>query len=106
MSGIIRLDKLPRPYGDNMLVRREEPEAEMRDSGIIIPHQHRKLSQIGYIEQLGSYSRVTKKGVKVPFNVQIGDQVVFKWHKATNVLEVDQKQYLLMKEDDIIVVIG
>jgi co-chaperonin GroES (HSP10) len=42
----------------------------------------------------------------VPFDVKIGDQILFKWHSATNILEFENNQYLLMKEDDIIVVIG
>ena len=102
----VKVEKLPRPYGTNILVKREDPEAESRESGIIIPHQYRKLSNLGDVVALGSYSRVTKKGVKVPFDVKIGDQILFKWHSATNILEFENNQYLLMKEDDIIVVIG
>ena len=105
MSGAIRVDKLPKPYGNYMLIKREEPEAETRDSGIIIPHQHRKLSQLGEVVALGSHSKTTKKGARIPFDVKIGDQILFKWHAATNVIEFDQMQYLLLKEDDIIVVI-
>ena len=75
MSGAIRVDKLPRPYGNYMLIKREEPEAETRDSGIIIPHQHRKLSQLGEVVALGSHSKTTKKGGRIPFDVKIGDQI-------------------------------
>ena len=105
MSGVVKIDSLPKPYGQHMLVKREEPEEETRDSGIIIPYGHRKLSQLGDIIALGSHSRTTKKGKRIPFDVEVGDQILFKWHAATTVLEFDDIQYLLLKEDDIIVVI-
>jgi len=106
MSGVVKIDSLPKPHGEHILVKREEPEEETRDSGIIIPHQHRKLSQLGDIVDLGSHSRTTKKGKRIPFDVEVGDQILFKWHAATTVLEFDGIQYLLLKEDDIIVVIN
>jgi len=106
MSGVVKVNSLPKPYGQYILVKREEPEEETRDSGIIIPHQHRKLSQLGDIIDLGSHSRTTKKGKRIPFDVEIGDQVLFKWHSATTVLELDEEQYLLLKEDDIIIVVN
>ena len=105
MSGVVKIDSLPKPYGQHILVKREEPEEETRDSGIIIPYGHRKLSQLGDIIALGSHSRTTKKGKRIPFDVEVGDQILFKWHAATTVLEFDDIQYLLLKEDDIIVVI-
>ena len=105
MSGVVRIDSLPKPHGQYILVKREEPEEETRDSGIIIPYGHRKLSQLGDIIALGSHSRTTKKGKRIPFDVEVGDQILFKWHAATTVLEFDDIQYLLLKEDDIIVVI-
>ena len=105
MSGVVRINSLPQPYGKHILVKREEPEEETRDSGIIIPYGHRKLSQLGDIIALGSNSRTTKKGKRIPFDVEVGDQILFKWHAATTVLEFDDIQYLLLKEDDIIVVI-
>ena len=101
MSGVIKIDSLPKPHGEHILVKREEPEEETRDSGIIIPYQHRKLSQLGDVISLGSHSRTTKKGKRIPFDVKIGDQILFKWHAATTVLEFDDIQYLLLKEDDI-----
>ena len=64
MSGVIKVNSLPKPFGQYILVKREKPEEETRDSGIIIPHQHRKLSQLGDIIDLCSHSRVTKKGKK------------------------------------------
>jgi len=106
MSGITKIDSLPKPYGQYILVKREEPEEETRDSGIIIPYQHRKLSQLGDVISLGSHSRTTKKGKRIPFDVKIGDQILFKWHAATTVLEFDDIQYLLLKEDDITMVIN
>jgi len=106
VSGVVRIDSLPKPHGQYILVKREEPEEETRDSGIIIPYHHRKLSQLGDIIALGSHSRTTKKGKRIPFDVEVGDQILFKWHAATTVLEFDDIQYLLLKEDDIIVVIN
>jgi co-chaperonin GroES (HSP10) len=106
MSGVTKIDSLPKPYGQYILVKREEPEEETRDSGIIIPYQHRKLSQLGDVISLGSHSRTTKKGKRIPFDVKIGDQILFKWHAATTVLEFDDIQYLLLKEDDITMVIN
>ena len=106
MSRVVKITSLPKPYGQHILVKREEPEEETRDSGIIIPYGHRKLSQLGDIIALGSHSRTTKKGKRIPFDVEVGDQILFKWHAATTVLEFDDIQYLLLKEDDIIVVVN
>ena len=47
---------------------------------------------------------MTKKGFKVPFQVEIGDRVYFEWHSAQKKLKVGDDFYVILTEQDILFV--
>ncbi len=92
-----------KPLGANILV---EPLSEEKktDSGIVLPDTvDKEKPQKGKIIALGT-GKMTESGKKVSFNVKVGDIVIFKKYSPDE-LEIDDKEYLIMTEDDILGVI-
>lgn len=91
-----------RPLHDRVLVQRIEEE-EKTKGGIIIPDTAREKPQQGKIIAVGP-GRIDDKGNRVPMNVKEGDRVLFGKYAGSEV-EIDDEQYLIMREDDILGVI-
>ena len=91
-----------RPIGDRVLV---EPlsEDEKTTGGIILPDTAKEKPQQGKIIALGS-GRILENGQKIPFEVKIGDKVIFSKYGGTEVKH-EGKEYLLLKESDIYAII-
>ena len=92
-----------KPLGDRVLV---EPmtEAEVKKGGIIIPDTAKERPQEGKVIAVGT-GKLDEKGKSVPFNVKKGDIVLMPKYGGTEV-KVDGKEYQIMREDDILAVIG
>lgn len=92
-----------KPLGDRVLV---EPikEEEVAKGGIIIPDSAREKPQEGKVIAVGT-GKIDKEGNKVPFNVKKGDIVLMPKYGGTEV-KLDAKTYQIMREEDILAVIG
>lgn len=92
-----------KPLGDRVLV---EPlkEEEVKRGGIIIPDTAKEKPQEGVVIALGT-GKEDKDGKNVPFNVKKGDTVLMPKYGGTEV-KLDGKAYQIMREDDILAVIG
>jgi len=92
-----------KPLGERVLV---EPvkEEEVSKGGIIIPDSAREKPQEGKVIAVGT-GKIDDKGEKVPFNVKPGDIVLMPKYGGTEV-KLDGKEYQIMREDDILAVIG
>ena len=65
MTGVydyIKLNSVPQPIRDLVLVKRGEAEDSTTVGGIILPDTSRRLDNSGEVVALGNYSRITKKG--------------------------------------------
>ncbi len=91
-----------RPLHDRVLVQRIEEE-EKTKGGIIIPDTAREKPQQGKIIAVGP-GRIDEKGNRVPMNVKEGDRILFGKYAGSEI-EIDDEQYLIMREDDILGVI-
>jgi chaperonin GroES len=92
-----------KPLGGNILVEPVSEESKT-DSGIVLPDTvDKEKSQKGKIISLGT-GKVTSAGRKIPNNVKVGDIVIFKKYSPDEV-EIDDKEYLIMSEEDILAVI-
>ena len=91
-----------RPLQDRVLVERMEDEARTA-GGIIIPDNNKEKPQEGRIVATGPGHRLDDGGVR-PLDVKEGDTILFGKYSGTEV-KVDSKEYLIMKEDDILGVI-
>ena len=80
-------------------------EEETTASGLIVQTSGKvERPQKGTIIALGT-GKTSDKGEKVPFNVEVGQSVLFKKY-APEEVELKGKKYLLMRESDLLAVIN
>ena len=92
-----------RPLHDRVLVRRIEAE-EKTAGGIIIPDTAQEKPSEGEIVAVGTGAR-NEQGQVHPLEVKAGDRVLFGKWSGTEV-KIDGKDLLIMKESDIMGIIG
>ncbi|MBD9371194.1 co-chaperone GroES [Rhizobium sp. ARZ01] len=92
-----------RPLHDRVVVRRVESE-EKTKGGIIIPDTAKEKPQEGEIVAVGSGAR-DESGKIVALDVKVGDRVLFGKWSGTEV-KLDGEELLIMKEADIMGIIG
>ena len=86
-----------------MLVQPIE-EQETKKGGIIIPDTAKEKPQEGKVVALGT-GKLDDNGQKVEFTVKSGDKVLISKYGGTEI-KVDGESYLIMREDDILGIIG
>jgi chaperonin GroES len=92
-----------RPLHDRVLVQREESE-EKSAGGIIIPDTAKEKPTQGTVKATGSGAR-DEQGKLVPRDVKEGDVILFgKWSGTE--IKLDGQDYLIMKESDIMGIVG
>jgi chaperonin GroES len=91
-----------RPLHDRILVKREE-EKEVKKGGIIIPDTAREKPQEGKVIAVGN-GKVNEDGKKIPLDVKAHDRILFGKYSGSEV-KVDDQEYLIMKEDDVLAII-
>ena len=92
-----------RPLHDRVLVRRIEAE-EKTAGGIIIPDSAKEKPSEGEIVSTGSGAKA-EDGTVTPLDVKAGDRVLFGKWSGTEV-KIDGEDLLIMKESDILGVLG
>ena len=92
-----------RPLHDRVVVRRVDSE-EKSAGGIIIPDTAKEKPSEGIIESVGPGAR-DESGKLIPLDLKSGDRVLFGKWSGTEV-KLDGKDLLIMKETDIMGVIG
>ena len=102
VGGMTRMPHV-RPLRDRVLVRRIEATEE-RAGGIIVPDTAKEKPQQAEVVAVGS-GRVLESGEKVPLTLKAGDKVlVGKW--AGTDVKLDGEEYLILKEDEILGILG
>ena len=91
-----------RPLQDRIIVERIEEET-MTAGGIIIPDSAKEKPQEGKVVAAGK-GKVTEDGKVLPLDVKVGDKVLFGKYSGTEV-KLDGKEFLMMREDDILGVV-
>ena len=91
-----------KPLGNRVLVERIEPE-EIRKGGIIIPDTAKEKPQQGKIIAVGP-GAIDDKGARRKMEVKTGNKVLFSKYGGTEVT-IDDVEYLIMGEDDILGII-
>ncbi len=92
-----------RPLGDRVLVRPLE-EKEVKKGGIIIPDSAKEKPQEGEVVAVGT-GKIDDKGNKVAFTVKKGDKVLISKYGGTEI-KIGDDSMLIMREDDILGIIG
>jgi len=91
-----------RPLHDRILVKRVEEE-EKTAGGIIIPDSAKEKPYQGEVAAVGS-GRKTEDGKVVPLDVKAGDKVLFSKYAGSDV-KIDDVEYLIMREEDVLGII-
>ena len=91
-----------RPLQDRILVQRLEEE-EKTKGGIIIPDTAKEKPAEGKVVSVGS-GKLGDDGKRIPLEIKKGDTILFGKYSGTEVT-IEGKEYLIMREDDILGVI-
>jgi chaperonin GroES len=91
-----------RPLQDRILVKRVEEETKTA-GGLFIPETAKEKPQRGEIVAVGK-GKKTEDGKVLPLDVKVGDTVLFGKYAGTEV-KVDNEEYLMMREDDLLAVV-
>jgi len=89
------------PIGDRVLVKLATVE-EQQVGGIYIPDSAKEKPQTAEVVALGTGK---KDGEKIEFQVKIGDKVLISKYGGTEI-KIDGQLYNLLREDDILGIIG
>lgn len=89
-----------KPLNNYVLLERLEEENKTA-GGIIIPDNAREKPSRGRVIATGD--GVYENGMRVPMSVKTGDTVLFaKWASSANEVKIDGKDYVLIKETDVL----
>ncbi len=91
-----------RPLADKVLVQRVEAQT-VTSGGIVLPDSAKEKPQRGKIISVGE-GKALDDGTVKKVQVRKGDMVLFTSYAGTDV-KIDDKEYLIMSESDIMAVI-
>ena len=91
------------PLGDRVLVKSVDDDEQVK-GGIIIPDSAKEKPQQATIIALGT-GKQDDDGNAVPFQVKVGDVVLVSKYGGTEV-KFDDEIYQLLREDDILGILG
>lgn len=91
-----------KPLGDKIIVKQLE-EKEQKKGSIIIPDTAKEKPQEGEVVAVGP-GKMTETGKRLPMDVKVGDRVLFEKRYGGDV-KIDDVEYLIMREEDIIGII-
>ncbi len=92
-----------KPLQDRILVQRVEEEKTTK-GGIIIPDTAKEKPAEGKVVAVGS-GKVGDDGKRIALEVKDGDRILFGKYAGTEV-KIEGEEYLIMREDDVLGIIG
>ena len=92
-----------KPLGDRVVIELVESE-EKTASGIVLPGSAQEKPQEGKVVAVGT-GRVLENGERVALEVSVGDRIIFSKYAGTEV-KYQGTEYLLLRESDVLAVIG
>lgn len=90
------------PMGERLVIQREESEA-VTAGGIVLPDSAQEKPARGTVIAIGT-GKLLDDGSRSKSQLKVGDRVLFSSYAGENV-EIDDVEYLLMREDDVLAVI-
>jgi chaperonin GroES len=92
-----------KPLGDRVVVEPQEQE-QMTASGLVLPETAKEKPQQGTILASGP-GRRDDDGKYIVMDVAVGDTVLYAKYAGTEI-KLDGKKYLILKESDILAIVG
>jgi chaperonin GroES len=91
-----------KPLNDKIIVKPIK-EDERTKSGIVLPQTAEEKPEKGEVLAVGP-GKLLENGQRAPMSVKVGDKVIFKKYSPDEI-KVDQEEYLIISEDDILAII-
>ncbi|HEY3375543.1 MAG TPA: co-chaperone GroES [Candidatus Aquicultor sp.] len=93
-----------KPLRDRVVIKPMEAE-EVTKSGIVIPDTAKKeRPQEGEVVAVGG-GKYDDNGKVIPMEVKVGDKVIYSKYGGSEV-KIDEQDYLIMREEDILAVLS
>jgi chaperonin GroES len=92
-----------RPLHDRILVRRLENTESMR-GGLHIPDSAKEKPQEAEVVAVGA-GKLLESGERVAPDVKAGDKILFGKYSGAEV-KIESEEYLILREDEILAVLG
>ena len=92
-----------KPLGDRVVIELVQAE-EKTASGIVLPDTAKEKPQEGKVVAVGT-GRVLENGERVALELAAGDRIIFSKYAGTEV-KYEGADYLILRESDILAVIG
>lgn len=92
-----------KPLGDRVVIELVALE-EKTASGIVLPDSAQEKPQEGKVVSVGS-GHISENGERVALEVAEGNHIIFSKFAGTEV-EYNGKEYLILREDDILAIVG
>ena len=89
------------PLGDRVVLKQLVAE-ETTKSGIVIPGQSTEKPQQAEVVAVGPGGTVD--GKEIEMNVSVGQKVIYSKYSGTTV-ELDNEEYIIVKQDDILAIV-
>ena len=90
------------PLADRVVLKQLVAE-ETTKSGIVLPGQSKEKPQQAEVVAVGPGGVVD--GKEVTMNVSVGDKVIYSKYAASTEVELDDEEYIIVKQNDILAVI-
>ena len=90
------------PLGDRVVLKQLVAE-ETTKSGIVLPGQNKEKPQQAEVIAVGPGGVVDGKEIKM--EVKVGDSVIYSKYAGTEV-KLDNEEYIIVKQDDILAIIN
>jgi len=92
-----------KPLSDHVVIK-PTTEDSITKSGIILPDTvDKEKPEKGEVVAVGP-GKMLENGQRAPMEVKVGDHVIFKKYSPDEV-KVDNKEYLLIREEDVMAII-
>ncbi|HVG43313.1 MAG TPA: co-chaperone GroES [Longimicrobium sp.] len=92
-----------KPLADRVVVKALE-EAETMRGGLYIPDTAKEKPQQGEVMAVGP-GKLSEEGKRIDMELKVGDKVLYGKYSGTEVT-VDNEQYLILRESDVLAVVG
>ena len=92
-----------KPLADRVVIKPKTREETTR-SGIVLPDTAKEKPQEGTIVAAGP-GRVLDDGKRVPLDLKVGDNVIYAKYAGTE-YKVNDEDLLILKESDVLAVVG